>query len=37
MEREKLTALVAAVQRGEKDAAGDLYDACQKDIYYFIL
>ncbi len=37
MEREKLTALVAAVQRGEKDAAGGLYDACQKDIYYFIL
>lgn len=37
MEREKLTAIVSAVQRGETDAAGILYDVCQKDIYYFIL
>ncbi len=36
MEREKMTALVQAVQQGKPDAAGELYTAFYSDIYYFI-
>ena len=37
MEREKLIALVTAVQNGKDGAAGELYDAFHDDIYYHIL
>lgn len=37
MEREKLIALVRALQQGEESAAGELYDAFYDDIYYHIL
>ena len=37
MEREKLIALVTAVQNGQDGAAGELYDAFYDDIYYHIL
>lgn len=37
MEREKLVALVSAVQQGRDGAAGELYDAFYDDIYYHIL
>lgn len=36
METEKLTALVLAVQNGEDNAATELYNAYQKDLYYHI-
>ena len=37
METEKLTALVLAAQNGEDNAATELYNAYQKDLYYHIL
>jgi RNA polymerase sigma factor (sigma-70 family) len=36
MEKAELTRLVRALQNGESEAAGQLYDAFQPDIYYFI-
>lgn len=36
MERAELVRLVQALQNGESEAAGQLYDAFQPDIYYFI-
>ena len=36
METEKLTALVLAAQNGEDNAATELYNAYQKDLYYHI-
>lgn len=36
MEKTELVNLVRAVQNGEADAAGRLYDAFQPDIYYYI-
>ena len=36
MEKAELTRLVRALQNGEAEAAGQLYDAFQPDIYYFI-
>ena len=37
VERDKLVAMVQRLQRGEQDAASELYESFQKDIYYFIL
>lgn len=37
MEKEKMIAIVRAVQKGEEDAAGILYDAFREDLYYYIL
>lgn len=37
MEKEKMIALVRAVQNGEEDAAGVLYDSFREDLYYYIL
>ena len=36
MEKAELIQLVRALQNGESEAAGQLYDAFQPDIYYFI-
>ena len=36
MEKAELVRLVQAFQNGEPEAAGQLYDAFQPDIYYFI-
>ena len=36
MEKAELVRLVQALQNGEPEAAGQLYDAFQPDIYYFI-
>ena len=36
MEKEQLVSMVTAVQEGQADAAGALYDAFQSDIYYHI-
>lgn len=36
VEREKLVALVQAVQRGDDGAAGELYQTFYQDIYYYI-
>lgn len=36
MEKEQLVALVTAVQRGEEDAATNLYNAFRQDLYYYI-
>ncbi len=37
VEQEKMTALVLALQNGEDDAATELYQTFQGDIYYYIL
>lgn len=37
MEKEKMIAIVRAVQKGEEDAAGILYDSFREDLYYYIL
>ena len=37
MEREKLVALVRGLQNGDPNAATELYESFQSDIYYFIL
>lgn len=37
MEKEKIINLVKAVQAGEQNAYGQLYEATYQDIYYFIL
>ena len=36
MERDKLIELVCAAQNGEDNAATELYNAYQKDLYYHI-
>lgn len=36
MEKEQLVALVTAVQRGEEDAATNLYNSFRQDLYYYI-
>ena len=37
VEREKLISMVRGLQNGEPDAATELFEIFQKDIYYFIL
>ena len=36
MEREKLISLVQALQKGDAQAGGQLYDAFYQDIFFFI-
>ena len=37
MDKEWMVKLVKAMQAGDQNAAGQLYEACYQDIYYFIL
>ena len=37
MEKEKLTQLVTEMQKGDQEAASELYLACRDDLYYYIL
>lgn len=37
MEKQELITLVSALKKGQKDAAGPIYDAYYNDIYFFIL
>ena len=36
IERDKLTELVAGVQRGDEQAVTDMFNLCHQDIYYYI-
>ena len=37
IEKEKLIAMVRSLQNGDPDAATQVYETFQSDIYYFIL